>query len=111
MIYFSLDLVTISFTTHNQLVLNNKDATGLHLKVFDGVFNPKGYFEICLSKKYIQIPSLLPILYSKTNISSVRLSVTSDNNIIVDTYYNRGENLYILAAGVSGRSQFYFKKR
>jgi hypothetical protein len=78
--------------------------------MFEGEFNKKGYFEIYLSKDKVAIPPLFPILYSRTNINRLIIIGSREGNLIVDNYYDRSGNFFILATGSSARNQFYFKK-
>ncbi|RAR46822.1 hypothetical protein B0I10_11439 [Flavobacterium lacus] len=102
------DSVSVSFIS-NKLVIKYDDILGKSAAYFDGKFSEKGYYEIYFSKKNIQIPPLLPIFYSKVDIDRIRISLTQENELIIDSYYSRGGNIFLMAAGGSGRSQFYFK--
>mgnify|MGYP006199639635 CR=1 FL=1 len=103
------DSVSLSFTSENELIVIYDNALGKTKEYFKGEFSKKGYFEIFLSKKNIQIPPFFSILYSKTDIQRVRINLTKENELIIDSYYDRSGNVFLFAAGSSGRSQYFFK--
>ena len=102
------DSVSVSFAS-DKLVIEYKDILGKSRVSFDGKFSEKGYYEIYFSKKKIEIPPLFPIIYSKVDVDRIRLSLTKEKELIIDNYYDRGGNVFILGAGGGGRYQFYFK--
>lgn len=103
------DSVSISFTSNDELKLSYDDILGKTTEYYKGKFSKKGYYEIFLRKKNIQIPPILHIFFSKTDIYRLRISLTKDKELIIDSYSNRGGNVFLFAAGNSGRHQHYFK--
>ncbi|RKS02856.1 hypothetical protein C8C84_2586 [Flavobacterium sp. 102] len=85
------------------------DVIGKTTEYYQGKFSKKGYYEIFIRKKNIQIPPVLHLLYSKIDIYRLRISLNKEKELIIDSYYKRGGNVFLLAAGGSGRTQYYFK--
>ncbi|WP_121313967.1 hypothetical protein [Flavobacterium sp. 102] len=103
------DSVSISFTSNNELKVTYDDVIGKTTEYYQGKFSKKGYYEIFIRKKNIQIPPVLHLLYSKIDIYRLRISLNKEKELIIDSYYKRGGNVFLLAAGGSGRTQYYFK--
>lgn len=104
------DVVTISFSSKNELIIQYKDTLGSKTEYLQGKFSNRGYYEIYLRKKNIQIPPLIPLLYSKIDIDRIRISLTKENDLIIDNYFSRGGNIFLLSGGGSTRHQYYFKQ-
>jgi hypothetical protein len=49
------------------------------------------------------------LFYSNVDIYRVRISQTKEKDLVIDSYYERGGNIFLFAAGGSGRTQYYFK--
>ena len=103
------DSVSISFTSNDELKLTYEDILGKTTEYYKGKFSKKGYYEIYLRKKNIQIPPILHILYSNKDIYRLRINLTKEKELIIDSYSNIGGNVFLFAAGNSGRHQHYFK--
>lgn len=102
--------VTLTIAKTNQLKITYEDTSGVIDQYFEGKFSKKGYFEIYLSKDKIEIPPLFPIIYSNVHIHRMRIAQTADNSLVIDSYYDSGGNIFILAGGTFRRSQHYYKK-
>ena len=104
------DSISVRFSSKNELAVTYNGILGKSTEYFKGKFSKRGYFEIYLKKKNIQIPPLFPIIYSKTDINRLRINLTKENTLIIDKYFSRGGNIFLLAAGGSGRFQYYFNR-
>lgn len=105
----NIDSVQISFNDTKELKFTYTDKGQKIIKTFAGTFAKKGYFEIYFRNQKKEIPPLLPIIYSNNHINRVRLALTIDGNLIVDNMWDDSGNIFILAAGSSGRRQSFFK--
>ena len=106
----NLDYFRIRFdSATNQLLviypLENGSESMIRL---DGTFEDN-YFETYLSNEKIQIPPFFPIIYSKRNIRRLRIGLKTDDSLIIDYKFARDGNIFLLAAGTSGRNQYIFK--
>jgi hypothetical protein len=105
----NIDSVHISFNDIKELKLTYTYKGQEIIKTIIGNFAKKGYYEIYFSNEKTEIPPLLPIIYSNYNINRIRLALTTDGNLIVDHRWDHSGNIFILAAGNSGRVQSFFK--
>lgn len=98
-------LVIIEF--HDSLsIMKNKTRK----EVFQGEKSRRGYFEIFLAKKKIDIPPIIPIFYSNRNIYRIRIGLTKSNDLIIDNMKDVGGNFFIfIANGYKTRTQYYFE--
>ena len=103
--------INIDFADSTTIKLSYEDNENLVQESFKGVFKKKGYFEIFFTKKRLEIPPLFPIIYSNVDIYRIRLAVTNEGELLIDQFWNRSGNIFILAAGGSGRGQYYFKRK
>ena len=101
--------MSVSFSSNNELILTYEGESGQSSEYFQGKFRKRGYYEIYLRKKNIQIPPLFPIIYSSTDILRIRISLTKEKDLIIDIYKNRGGNIFLMAGGGRSRYQLYFK--
>ena len=56
-----------------------------------------------------EIPPFIPIIYSRRNISRLRLAMTTAGELVVDHKWANDGNIFLLAGGGSGRAQYFFK--
>jgi hypothetical protein len=105
----NIDRVNISFNDSKEMKLSYTYKGQETTKILTGNFAKKGYFEIYFRNQKKEIPPLLPIIYSNNHINRVRLALTIDGNLIVDNMWDDSGNIFILAAGSSGRRQSFFK--
>jgi len=103
------DSISLHFSHQDTLIITYLDSHVIKVKKLKGRFDSKGYFEIHLHNESIEIPPLIPILYSRHNINKVRLFLSADRTLVVDNKWLQGGNILILGAGDSGRRQSYFK--
>ena len=105
----NIDSVHISFNDSKELKLTYTFKGQEIIKTLTGYFAKKGYYEIYFRNQKKEIPPLLPIIYSNNHINRVRLALTIDGNLIIDNMWDDSGNIFILAAGSSGRRQSFFK--
>jgi hypothetical protein len=55
-----------------------------------------------------EIPPFIPIIYSRRNISRLRLAITTAGELVVDHKWAK-DVILLLAGGESGRAQYFFK--
>ena len=106
----NVDSINLSFTTDNSLVIEYSDSTGIRTEKFNGEFSKRGFYEIYFRKQNIEIPPLFPIIYSKTNIDRIRISLSTENELLIDHYIAIGGNILILAGGGGSNSIYYFER-
>jgi hypothetical protein len=106
----NLDSINLSFVNDHSLLIKYSDSTGTRTKKFSGKFTKRGFFEIYFRKQNVQIPPLFPIIYSKTNVDRIRISLSSNNDLLIDDYSARGGNIFILAGGGNSSAIYYFER-
>lgn len=101
--------VNISFSKDQLLIVKYADSSGIKSKTFHGKFTKRGFYQVYHAKENLEIPPLFPIIYSKTYISRIRISLSSNNDLLIDDYYESGGNIFILAGGSFSRSAHHFE--
>ncbi len=109
--HLSPDSVCIKFAPTQELVLQYWENGQKKEKSFKGQFKRKGYYEIFLDNYKKEIPPLFPIFFSSYNINRIRLAQMQNGDLIIDNRWNQSGNIFLLAAGSSGRRQSFFKIR
>lgn len=112
--YFELyklnaDTIHFDFDNNKSLVLTFKDSLGFRTEIFNGKLKKAGYYEIFLKNERKEIPPFIPIIYSKRNISRLRICLTKGNELVIDKKWANDGNILFLAGGGSGRYKSYFK--
>ena len=102
-------ILSLTFTNDKHLSVKYEDTNGPHEQVLKGKFKANKFYEIDLKKKKIEIPPLIPILYSKYDIDRVRIAVLKNGDLVIDKFWKRGGNIFILGGGGNGRNQNYFR--
>ena len=105
----NVDSVNLSFATDNSLVIKYSDSTGIRTENFKGQFSKKGFYEFYFRKKNIQIPPLLPVIYSRNITDRIRITLTLDNDLLIDDYTARSGNLLFFGGGGNSSSIYYFE--
>ncbi len=59
--------------------------------------------------KRMEVPPIVPILYSKVHIERYRLGLTIDGDLIVDNFHENSGNILIISAGYQYRYQTFYK--
>ena len=77
-------------------------------KTYQGRFSKRGFFEYRPWWHRVQIPPLVPFIYSSERYCRVRIALTIEGDLVVDNKWARDGNILFLAGGSSGRSQYYF---
>lgn len=75
---------------------------------FEGKLLKTGVFEIYHMKKRIEIPPLIPILYSNVSIRRIRIGLLATDKLAVEYKYVNTGSWFILAAGGSSRDTYFF---
>lgn len=78
-------------------------------KIFEGKIKNNGCFQIYHRKKNIEIPPLIPIFYSRRDIYRIRIFITTENELLIENKWARDGNIFIMAAGGSGKDLYYFR--
>ncbi len=102
--------ISLNINAEENLQVTYRDS--LHVmrtEIYEGKLKKSGFYEIFLFKERIEIPPVIPIIYSKVNIGRLRIGMTKERSLIVDTYFTHGGNIFIFAAGSSSRKQYYFR--
>ena len=103
------DTVHIYFDDKERLVVTFQGRLGNRFEIFDGRFRKRGFYEVFLRNKKIEIPPYFSIIYSSRDIDRIRIGLTKDNNLIIDNKWARDGNFFLFAAGGSGRFRCFFK--
>jgi len=104
------DSITIAFDSAARLRISYTSNGIPHEHLFAGAFTKKGDYKFSFENKKIEIPPLLPILYSQYHIHNIRLSLTAEGNLFLCNRWKQGGNLFILSGGDQGRRRYYFSK-
>lgn len=106
-----IDSLDIYFNSNKELTLEYRYNGQEVVKTFKGQFSKRGYYEFYLDKKRIEIPPMLPILYSKVHVDRYRIGLTIDGDLIVDQLHENSGNIVFLSAGYRYRLQTFHKCR
>jgi hypothetical protein len=95
----------IKFDDQGDIRIEYQNALGgTEFRAYKGTFK-KGYFEVYLVKdKFV-----IPICYSKVNVSRLRISIDKNGALVADWYRDRTGNIFLLAGGTTTRRQYFFK--
>ncbi|MFD0861479.1 hypothetical protein ACFQ1M_04620 [Sungkyunkwania multivorans] len=104
------DSINLSFTNDHSLVVKFNDSTGVRTEQFNGKFSRRGFYEIYLKKKNIEIPPLLPLLYCEYDTNRIRISFTPDNDLLIDNHVAFGGSILVLGNGGSYNALYYFER-
>lgn len=102
---FETDSVTSIKTQKNTLYIDYVNATGKHVKTFQGNFKNK-FFEFYHYYDTLLIPPLIVSLQER----GVRLSLDENSNLVVNEYHDNSGMILIFGAGSSGNSKYVFTK-
>ena len=58
---------------------------------FQGKFSKRGFYEIFLRNKKIEIPPFIPIIYSNRDINRIRIGLTVNNDLVIANKWARDE--------------------
>src|SRR5690606_16180120 len=78
------ETVALTFKSNNLLNIVYKDSTLTKTLTFHARRVNKGYIEISSVRKNIQIPPVIPFLYSNIDLSRARVGLTTNNELIID---------------------------
>lgn len=110
--HIKTDSVTIKCDSVGNLKLifvdNKKNITE---KTVKGSYSKKGYLEIFLRYESKGFPPFIPIIYGKYNINKIRLSLTTNGDLVVNNKWIEGGHIFIFGIGDSGKRRSYFKRR
>lgn len=103
--------IALHFNTKKELVVRYKDSlNNPKEKILKGKLRNRGYYQVYLYKKRLEIPPLFPIIYSKVSITKIRIAMTKEDKLVIDYISDDGMNIFILAGGTYYRNQYYFEK-
>ncbi|HEY0977850.1 MAG TPA: hypothetical protein VGE21_10290 [Flavobacteriales bacterium] len=98
-----------------EVTLNTDSLGGVTVRMgtsaqrYEGKRSPHGYYEIDLERNITEIPPLLPIIYSERHLSRLRLAMTKQGELVIDHKWANDGNIFLLAGGGSGRTQYFFR--
>jgi hypothetical protein len=102
----------------DHLLLRTDSAGVVHLTLVHGLDtitrsysctrSRRGYYELYLEKDVVEIPPFIPILYSRCDLSRLRLAMTAAGELVIDHKWANDGNILFLAGGGRGRTQYYF---
>jgi hypothetical protein len=103
--------VRIKFDSSQNLLLTYHNGIDFSTISFNGRFKKNGSYQIWLRRKRIEIPPLFPIFYSQIDIKRLRLVLDLEDNLVIHDKWARTANVFIFAAGGSGKYNSYFRKK
>lgn len=102
--------ILIHFDSSQNLLITYRNGANLSTVTFNGRFKKNGSYQIWLRRKRIEIPPLFPIFYSQIDIKRLRLVLDLEDNLVIHDKWARTANVFIFAAGGSGKYNSYFRK-
>lgn len=103
------EMVSLTFKNNNLLDLIYKDSTLTKTLTLQVRHARKGYLEISSVRKNIQIPPVIPFVYSHVDLSRTRIGLTTNNELIIDHKWEKSGSLLLFMGGAGGRTQYFFK--
>ena len=103
--------ISIEFGLNNELYIRYPKGGDTLTSIFNGKFKRNGSYQIWLRRKRVEIPPLFPIIYSRVDIKKLRFHLDLENNLVIHNKCARTANIFILAAGGSGKYNSYFYKQ
>jgi hypothetical protein len=104
------DSITIAFDTDARLRISYVVDGAPCEHIFTGAFTKDGEYTFIFENRKIEIPPIIPILYSQYHIHNIRLSLTREGNLLVHNRWKMGGNIFILGGGDAGDRRYYFNK-
>lgn len=102
------DTVQLSITAQGLLTLNHPDD-GRRTEQFIGTFSKRGYFEVYTRKEIKEVPPVVPIIHGRRQVNRIRLALSTDGCLVLDNKWENTANIFLMAGGGSGRSQYFFQ--
>jgi hypothetical protein len=53
---------------------------------------------------------IIPLFYTIINVDRLRIGFAKNGDLIIDNYWNKSGMIFLMAAGNSYSTQYYFKK-
>jgi hypothetical protein len=103
--------VHIQFDSSQNLLLTYHNGIDFSTIPFNGRFKKNGSYQIWIRRKRIEIPPLFPIFYSQIDIKRLRLVLDLEDNLVIHNKWARTANVFIFAAGGSGKYNSYIRKK
>jgi hypothetical protein len=104
------DSIHISISPAAELVLTYRDSSGVRTSTFQGRFSRKGYLEIFLTRRRVQIPPLIPLIYGSTQIYRLRIGVKAGGELVIRNKWVEEVNIFILGGGTRTNSEMHYAK-
>ncbi len=76
---------------------------------FGGKFK-RGFYQIYLRKKWIQIPPIFPLIYSDVDIYRLRIAYHSDGYLLIENKFYRDKSILFLGGGRGYRNVYFFSR-
>jgi hypothetical protein len=74
---------------------------------FGGKFK-RGFYQVYLRKKRIEIPPVFPIIYSDVDVYRLRIAYHQYGYLLIENKYFRGKSIFFLGGGKGQRNVYYF---
>lgn len=103
------EIVSLTLKNNKFLDLTYKDSTVTKTITFPVRHARKGYLEISSVRKNIQIPPVVPFLYSNVDLNRTRIGLTTNKELIIDHKWEKSGSLLLFMGGAAGRTQYFFK--
>ncbi|MFI0430162.1 hypothetical protein [Mariniflexile sp. HMF6888] len=103
------EIVTLTFRNNTFLDLIYKDSTITKTLTFQVRHIRRGYLEISSVHKNIQIPPIIPFLYSNLDLNRTRIGLTTNSELIIDHKWEKSGSFLLFMGGAGGRTQYFFK--
>lgn len=102
------DTVQLSIDAQGLLTLHYQDD-GPRTEQFIGTFSTRGYFEVYTRKEVKEVPPVVPIIHGRRMVNRIRLMMSTDSSLVLDNKWENTANIFLMAGGGSGRSQYFFE--
>lgn len=99
--------LSIAFDSTGRLKISS--VSGEWSKDFDGKFK-RGYYQVYLRRKRIEIPPVFPVFYSDVDVYRLRIAYHHYGYLLVENKYFRGKSILFLGGGRGQRNVYFFSK-
>jgi hypothetical protein len=76
---------------------------------FGGKFK-RGFYQVYLRKKWIQIPPIFPLIYSDVDIYRIRIAYHKYGYLLLENKYYRDKSILFLGGGRGQRNVYFFSQ-
>ena len=103
------DTVNLSVDQQGKVTLHFMDGASRGIEQCNGRFSKHGYVEVFTRKEIKEVPPLVPIIRGSRQVNRIRMALSKDGSLVIDSKWENTANIFLMAGGGSGRAQYFFK--